>query len=173
MRDLVAHDGPDPLDRGDRRRARLGEEVGFAEEDRGRVLHAAGGEIGNRHQVQFLERIRHRKVAVVEREDLLRRVERHPAKIFLVGCAADAEREPIGGGRQTLEIANGERHEIRGHPRRLGEPEGVPSGARSPRVGEHPAVRDPVVPAVEDQGDGEGGLVRRFVERGKGASRVG
>ena len=55
----------------------------FAIENRGGVFHGAGREVGHGDDVELAERIFDGEVAVVERQDLLRRVERDAAELLL------------------------------------------------------------------------------------------
>ena len=98
--------------------ARVGEQVGFAVEDRRRVLHRAGGEVRDGDDVELAERIFDGVVAVVERQDLLGRLERDAAELLLVGVAQMRIGMPSAPPLEALEIADGHRDQIRRHLRR-------------------------------------------------------
>ena len=73
----------------------------------------------------------------------------------------------------ALEVADRQRHEVRGHLRRGLELDGVLAGGRARRVGDDRAVRDRVVAVVDDRGQRERRLEGRLVERREHPARVG
>ena len=169
---LVRDGGGDVLACRDRRRRAVGEQSRFTVEDRRRVLHRAGREVGHRDHVELSERVIDGVVVVEIGQDLLRRFQRDVAEMLLARRRADANRRALGAALQALEVADGHRHEIRRHPRRGRELHRVLRRPRAWRVGDDPAVRDGDVAAVDRQREREGGLVRRLVKAGEGPPRI-
>ena len=96
MRHLVREHRFDRLAHRHRRRLLVGQQVGFAVEDRRGVLHGAGREVGHGDDVELLEGVLDGVVAVVEMENPLRRVESEPRQILLLGRRADPDRDAVG-----------------------------------------------------------------------------
>ncbi len=73
----------------------------------------------------------------------------------------------VGGRLEALERPDGQRHQVRGHARRRGEPERVTPRRRPRRVGDEAAVRERRVGGIDDRRNGEAGLEGGLVEAGQ------
>jgi hypothetical protein len=173
MRHLVRQNRGDRLSGADRCRFGLRQQVGFTIENRAGVFHRPGREIGNRDDVELAEGIFDGVVGVVEPEHLLRRFERDPRQLALVRRRADPDRDVVGGALDALEIADRHRHQVGRHLRRGGELHRMLRCRRAGHVGQHAAVGNRDVTAIDGQRHGERRLERRFVEARKGAACVG
>ena len=90
----------------------VGQEIGLAEEDRRRVLHAAGCEVRDGDQIELPERVSDGVVGVVELQDLFRRLQRDLAEVGLVRRRADANRHAVLASVEATEIADRHRHQV-------------------------------------------------------------
>ena len=173
MRHLVREHRRDGFARGDRRRLRIREQIGFPIEDRRSVLHRAGRKVRHRDDVELSERVLDGVVGVVKGQDLLCGVERDAGQILLVGRRADPDRNAFGRALLALEVADRHRHEIRRHLRRRRKLHRVLRDRRSGDVGQHLAVRDHGVAAIDRRRQRERRLEGRLVEAGERAAGVG
>ena len=173
VRHLVRQNRPDLLARVDRGCLGVGQQIVLAVEDRRRVLHRAGREVGHRDDVELPERIFDAVVAVVEGEDLLRRLERDPSEVALVRGRADADRDAFRRAVEALEVADGHRDQVRRHLRGGRKLDRVLRRRRPGHVGKHLAVGDGGIAAIDGQRHGKGRLEGRLVEARKRPARVG
>ncbi|MCL4486051.1 MAG: hypothetical protein M1537_06970 [Nitrospirae bacterium] len=169
---LVGHDDGHPLEvpgggpGGRRKQGRLPEGHGPP------VLHGAGGEVGNRDQIELGERIGNPEVVVVPGKEPGRRVEGEPALLRPPDGGVDRDFDPRRTGRDPVPAPHRQVQEVGGHPGGALEDDRLETlGSRGPAPLRH--VRKRRVPFGHDGGDGEGGLHAGLVEAGEGASRVG
>jgi hypothetical protein len=154
-------------------RVRVGQQRRLAEEDRARVLHRAGQEIGHRHQVELAVGVGDPEVAFVELELLLRLGEREPAQRRLARRGPNAHRRLARQRVHLLERPHRQRHQVGRQRRRLGELHHLDVGRAIDRLLDHRPVRHRPVRRIDARRHLEARLDRRLVEAGEGAPRLG